>query len=403
MRITALPVLVVCVLTTAVPAASPAQQVIRSTRGDTTFVRTTGNGVWGPPTMAAEVLRVGNDREETTLGQVTDLVALRNGAVVLYDRKGLEGPRLRLFDPDGRFLRTIGGEGSGPGEYSNMIWLAASPDGSLIVRDPRNARVTTYRPDGGPQTMFTFTSGFYGQDMVHGGIDGNLYLAILTGRIEHNAPWPIGFVKLSGTGAVLDTIRPPSTRIKNAAGSPYEPSLLWTIMPDGGIVSTETDRPVIVVHTATGAVLAIDHPIAATPYAPEERHQLQALLDYRLAKSSETYTGPKLTVPPTKPLAAAIRPDLDQRIWVRRHPPADRIAPRPALSGGGQAGPAIPTVSHVEPPVWDAFRTDGIYLGRVTFPLGAQVMAFGGDRAWGIVTADDDQPYLVAWQLPSGP
>jgi hypothetical protein len=50
-----------------------------------------------------------------------------------------------------------------------------------------------------------------------------------------------------------------------------------------------------------------------------------------------------------------------------------------------------------EPPVFSGFRSDGTYLGDVRFPLQANVLAFAGGTAWGVMLGKDDQQQLVRW------
>ena len=79
--------------------------VTRTKRGDTTVVSTQGNGKWGAPHDAIEVLRVPGDTKETTFGAAYVLAATGEGGVVLADTKGSEGLIVRQFDANGKFVR----------------------------------------------------------------------------------------------------------------------------------------------------------------------------------------------------------------------------------------------------------------------------------------------------------
>ena len=110
--------IVACVTVIAAHLPAQAGRVEHLTRGDTSIVRTTGNGVWGAPRMAVELRRVGGTTtRETTFNRILSLTILPNGAVALYDDKSLDGPIIRLLDADGHFIRNVGRIGSGPGEY----------------------------------------------------------------------------------------------------------------------------------------------------------------------------------------------------------------------------------------------------------------------------------------------
>ncbi len=386
-------------------AQNATAQTTRTTHGDTTIARSTGNGLWGAPFTAKEALRIGGESDKTTWGVVREAVALKDGTLAAFDMKGLEGPALRILSPEGKYLRTIGRQGAGPGEYTDQSWIAAGPDGSLWLRDPRNARVTIFNADGTVQRSFVFASGYYGQKMIIPDPAGGVYLAILTGRIVPQQDWPIGFVKMSGTGTVLDTVRKPAGPTLPERSTLWDPTFHWTIMPDGRMLTTRTDQPRIMIHGPGSRTLIIERTVAVVRFEPGERKERQAFEDYNLATLGPNVSGPKPVVPATKPYAREITFDLNGRLWVQRFTPAERIPPRPAFSkppdNPNVPSKPIPTVSFREPIVYDAFRTDGTYLGEVAFPAGARVMAFSGDKAWGMVTNDDGEPFLVQWKLPS--
>lgn len=61
---------------------------------------------------------------------------------------GATNHRIQQFDPSGRFLAGIGGEGSGPGQFRTPHGLAVDSRGDLYVVDTMNARVQKFRPAG---------------------------------------------------------------------------------------------------------------------------------------------------------------------------------------------------------------------------------------------------------------
>src|SRR5207244_1093480 len=134
---------------------------IRSKRGDTSVVLTQGNGKWGPPHDAIEVLRVPGDTKETTFGAAYVLQATADGGVIVVDMKGEEGLIVRQFDANGKFVRNLGRRGPGPGEYlRNNLTIATHPNGSVYLRDDDRA-VNVYGADGklGNTFVLGFTNG----------------------------------------------------------------------------------------------------------------------------------------------------------------------------------------------------------------------------------------------------
>jgi hypothetical protein len=58
---------------------------------------------------------------------------------------------IRIFDPGGRFLRSHGGAGEGPGEFVQFAWFEVVQGDSLRVWDSRTGRLTLFAPDGSPR------------------------------------------------------------------------------------------------------------------------------------------------------------------------------------------------------------------------------------------------------------
>lgn len=55
---------------------------------------------------------------------------------------------IKVFDKNGKYIRTIGKKGQGPGEFQNAGDMDFLPDGKLIVMDWENNRTSIFSPDG---------------------------------------------------------------------------------------------------------------------------------------------------------------------------------------------------------------------------------------------------------------
>ena len=69
----------------------------------------------------------------------------REGNIFVLDRTE---PQLRVFAPDGTFLRTIGRKGQGPGEMDNPRLIQVTPNGEVMVYDPVVRRMVFYSREG---------------------------------------------------------------------------------------------------------------------------------------------------------------------------------------------------------------------------------------------------------------
>ena len=135
--------------------------------------------------------------EELMFGAISEMAVDAEGGIYVFDR---QVPALRYFDATGRYVRTLGGEGSGPGEYRDVcLGLAVRSDGRVLMRDPRNARINVYDPDGSPADHWPVASGlFTGQAMTVDTAD-HVYLKILSEWPEQNKPWKIGASEMKST------------------------------------------------------------------------------------------------------------------------------------------------------------------------------------------------------------
>jgi sugar lactone lactonase YvrE len=74
-----------------------------------------------------------------------DVVVGPDGNVYVTDTGN---KRVQVFDPNGQFLRAIGGEGSGPGQFREPVGLALDSAGNLYVADTWNQRIQRLDPTG---------------------------------------------------------------------------------------------------------------------------------------------------------------------------------------------------------------------------------------------------------------
>lgn len=91
--------------------------------------------------------------ERYQLDDVAGTIALSENALVVANGATRE---LRFFDRQGRYLRSSGQRGSGPGEFESLNWLAALPGDSLITYDRQLNRISVFTSAGEFVRSFVF-------------------------------------------------------------------------------------------------------------------------------------------------------------------------------------------------------------------------------------------------------
>jgi hypothetical protein len=94
------------------------------------------------PDMAIGVL---DGSEEYQLVDVASAARRSDGSLVVVDRGSLT---VRVYDARGLFLRTLGGPGSGPGEFSDPGPLLVTAGDTMVIWDVALLRVTRFDPSG---------------------------------------------------------------------------------------------------------------------------------------------------------------------------------------------------------------------------------------------------------------
>jgi sugar lactone lactonase YvrE len=93
----------------------------------------------------AGVAGAGND----TFNGPSDVVVAPNGDIFIADgHGGNTNARIVKFSKDGKFIKTWGQKGSGPGEFDGPHSLAMDSKGRLFVADRSNNRIQIFDQDG---------------------------------------------------------------------------------------------------------------------------------------------------------------------------------------------------------------------------------------------------------------
>jgi sugar lactone lactonase YvrE len=219
----------------------------------TILVRNGQQGAWGEEAPWQDLsvdLRLGKASGDgpELFGDIRDIEVDSLGRIYVLDSQAGE---IRVFQPDGAYLRTIGRSGQGPGELQGPTGIEWGPGHRLWVEDTRNSRYSVFDTAGAFITSFPRKSNWFGYAWS-GRFDdeGFLYLEqhqfAPEGRVDRLA-------KLDTSMAALDSFPLPSFDapayelkqdglVRMAATIPYTARLVWTVAPDGTVWFGITDE-----------------------------------------------------------------------------------------------------------------------------------------------------------------
>ncbi|MFC1529604.1 NHL repeat-containing protein [Gemmatimonadota bacterium] len=157
-----------------------------------TVVRNPAEGIWERDTALTitfeRLLSIGDlDPDEDYLfSWVEDVTTDPDGNIYVCDSRE---HRIQVFDPEGRYLRTIGREGRGPGEIMRPKAVGIGPDGRLYVQDDLNYRISIFQPGGRFVDSFHY-DGFMGEHLSFDG-KGNILLHRWTRSDDQEGDLPV--------------------------------------------------------------------------------------------------------------------------------------------------------------------------------------------------------------------
>jgi hypothetical protein len=392
---------------------------------DTTVVKSNGPGAWSR-TRLIEELRIGSVEgdDRFIFGDISNVEMTRDGSIWVVDS---QGPRVRIFDKNGRYVRDVYRPGSGPGELRSVMGIGLTPEGRVATWDVDNHRVSVYQPTGRFVTSFTANSARWGEDnfrvdtsgrfWVYTGVRNRSCVRQFTGpdgkvqEIGSGAPGCIrpAYLRYSRAGILRDTFFVPipqeTERVRSFAVNlpegivnPFIQRWDYALSAQGFAVTAISTKYALNVVRENGRsfrVTRIERDYQPIRLKPEERNEWQARADF-YTRRSPTAASAGVRIPQVKPALRAISVDSDGRIWVDRYVDAVKrrdITLRPA------SAELPPQLTWLEPRTFDVFEPGGRFLGTVVAPLRTRFIRMRGNTIWAVARGDLDEAYLVRYRL----
>jgi hypothetical protein len=307
------------------------------------------------------------------LGKISCIAMQSTGRLVEAET---EHPVVQLFGADGRFLRTVGREGEGPGEYRNPYVMLYHD--SIVVQDQQLRRATVYDPDGKLVRSFSSACCAFG---VNHWVDDRGHL-IANGL--HS--WEV----FDLSGKRLDSLVPPEAEsfrrwvVRNAAGQvamsstvPFSGRNEAVPLRDGRVLYGATDRNVLLITTNGRDTARI---FGRSGIQPERVTAAQRDVAYgELIKRvpAMAAVAKESDIPSTGPLWDDVTQDDAGNIWVTRAVGAKRLIEA------------------------DVFTVDGRYLGAVAtpFPVHVGIGAWSHDHLAVVDVDENDLPRVRIYRI----
>lgn len=276
-----------------------------------------------------ETLRIGGaESGPASFVATKSLEVDAKGRLFVYDRQSQD---IRMFAPDGKFLRTIGRLGSGPGELRNAEGVAIARDGKLWVRDAANARFSVFSPEGDFEKSWTMkfctSQGQWHPQMDRQGriIDVDCLVgggravrfAVLAYHTDMSRVDTVSTPPECGSRELADaaTWVTRSGRATMYRSIPFAPFPIGVLGPSGETWCAPNSSRYEILRFSAGAgdTIRISRDIAPVPVTRAERDSIVAQLE------EKGPTGLDFgRISRTKPVIDRLTVDDQQRLWVRR-------------------------------------------------------------------------------------
>lgn len=260
--------------------------------------------------IAAEPDLVLANREDDPAFQfvgVVDAASLPNGELAVAIQRPAS---VRVFSSTGDYQRTIGGPGSGPGEFRGLHWIEALAADTLIASDRGLRRVTHFDGSGAVAATVTFTRPSSSEVAASAGApipigilrDGSYIVAtylpppVQAGPVRPSVElsrygsdgswivdlgaWPGDELFMQQAGSQLDVLTPPFARTTRIA------------VDEDGVWIVDSEQSEIARYSASGqltiSVRGVAQRVDVTP------HLLQRFLEEKYEEVSDTETRQRL-------------------------------------------------------------------------------------------------------------
>lgn len=384
-----------------VPQTGDWAGTIRDSAG-VTIVGNPATGTWTDEDRwtLTEELRIGTTGGDPAyqFGQITGIAELADGRLVVMDGQAQE---LRIFSADGDHLRTVGGAGSGPGEFGLGAGpVLIGPGDSIYVPDASNQRLNKFTPEADPvgSSPLNFSAGIplAWYDTPSGRLVNQVRPLGLPGQPAADSLDLL--LERGSDGSVIDTLLsfPSGGTFEFSGGVPefefFSAEPVWALTTSGDLVFGYNNEYRLRMYERGALVRVIEKSFEPKPVNEEDK-QLMVGAMLRLWEEFGV-AGPQLAVlrdaigfAETYPAYALVRGGPQGSIWVQHLQVPSELSDEERENFNPQLGLGSPT--------WDVFDPEGRFMGELRMPERFQPIRIDDSRIYGVWRDELDVQYVL--------
>jgi hypothetical protein len=320
---------------------------------------------------------------------------------------------VRVFDAQGAHVRTLGGPGSGPGEFSAQSFFVFLDDqGRVFVPDLLNQRVSMFNPAGEPAGSFPIQlqAGIPARWKVDA--SGRVMAQLRGINVEGMAALEEGdpIVVYDTTGVVIDTVAllPKGETLQDLSEGQvsilmFAPEPIWDLDDSGTVFYAMNHQYRIMVNDPMGNLIRIiTFPSERKLVGEADKSAILRLMREQMATAG---------APPPQieqflqgvgfaenyPAFNQLLVGPGETLWVQQARSAADLAEE-----AGEEEVEI-DIQDLGSPVWDVFDSEGRYLGEITLPDRFAPVTVDGDNVYGVWADELDVQYVMRLRVNRTP
>ncbi|MXZ17661.1 MAG: 6-bladed beta-propeller [Rhodothermaceae bacterium] len=325
-------------------------------------IQNTGDPLWGSDEgwETVEEMRYGSGIGEDTVlfGQILSLDVDGQGRLFVLDSYAQQ---IHIFDPSGALVRTVGSEGSGPGEFENATAVDVGETGEIWVMEMRKGQLTILDADGNYLRTERVNTTGWEHIPYPGGFDPiGRYNAMSLHFDDEEEDTKTMLARFDQSFTPIDTIAIPESPMKidrfehsDSEGGrysmpiPFQGAFEWVFSVNGNLWTLYTGTYELVELAAGGMPLRrVTKEFEPLPVTHADREAVQRRFDWFRQQGGAI---DETRIPRNKPVVENFFSDDEGNLWVMHSEPGD--------SGS----------------LFDIFNAEGQFLGEVSLPFHLEI------------------------------